>query len=59
MHESLIHGGSSVSAAAVELCGEHGIALIAGACPMMYCAPVDIGHRCMRWAMRVSGGLPK
>ena len=58
MHESLIHGGTSVSADAVELCREHGIALIAGACPMMYCAPVDIGHRCMRWAMRISGGLP-
>jgi predicted CoA-binding protein len=59
MHESLIHGGTSISPAAVELCREHNIALIAGACPMMYCAPIDVGHRCMRWMMRVTGGLPK
>jgi predicted CoA-binding protein len=58
MHESMIHGGTSVSDAAVAFCHEHEIALIAGACPMMYCAPVDVGHRCMRWMMRVTGGLP-
>jgi len=59
MHESLIHGGTSVSADAVAFCRDHDIALIAGACPMMYCTPVDFGHRCMCWVMRVSGGLPK
>lgn len=59
MHESLIHGGTSVSPEAVALCHERGIALIAGACPMMYCAPVDFGHRCMCWLMRVTGGLPE
>jgi predicted CoA-binding protein len=59
MHESLIHGGTSISADAVAFCREHDIALIAGACPMMYCAPIDIGHRCMRWMMQVTGGLPK
>lgn len=59
MHESLIHGGTSVSPEAVALCREHGIALIAGGCPMMYCAPVDFGHRCMCWLMKVTGGLPE
>ena len=59
MHESLIHGGTSVSADAVAFCRDHDIALIAGACPLMYCAPVDVGHRCMHWMMRVTGGLPK
>jgi len=59
MHESLIHGGTSVSADAVAFCREHDIALIAGACPMLYCAPVDVGHRCMLWMMRATGGLPK
>lgn len=59
MHESLIHGGTSISADAVAFCREHDIALIAGACPMMYCAPIDVGHRCMRWMMQVTGGLPK
>jgi hypothetical protein len=51
--------GSSVSAEAVALCQQHGISLIAGACPMMYCAPVDFGHRCMRWMMGATGGLPQ
>ena len=59
IHESMIHGGTSVSADAVALCCKHGLTLIAGACPMMYCAPVDFGHRCMRWMMRATGGLPK
>lgn len=59
MHESLIHGGTSVSKEAVALCHEHGLALIAGACPMMYSKPVDFGHRCMCWLMKVTGGLPE
>jgi uncharacterized protein len=59
MHESLIHGGTSVSPEAVTLCREHDMTLIAGACPLMYCAPVDFGHRCMCWLMRVTGGLPE
>lgn len=57
MHRSF--GGGSVSAAAVELCREAGISVIPGACPMMYCKPVDLGHRCMRWILGVTGGLPK
>lgn len=59
MHESLIHGGTSVSQAAVALCHEHGVTLIAGACPMMYCHPIDFGHRCMCWLMKVTGGMPE
>lgn len=59
MHESLMRSGTSVSPEAAELCRQHGVALIAGACPMMYCEPVDFGHRCMGWLMRVSGGLPE
>ncbi len=59
MHESLARKGTSVSAEAVAICQEHGIMLIAGACPMMYCAPVDLGHRCMRWMMGATGGLPQ
>jgi len=26
---------------------------------MMYLQPVDVGHRCMRWMLKVTGGLPK
>ena len=46
LHRSL--GKGSVSAAAVEECGKSGIACIVGGCPLMYCEPVDLGHRCMR-----------
>ncbi|HNP71175.1 MAG TPA: CoA-binding protein [Kouleothrix sp.] len=59
MHESMIHGGTSASPEAAVFCYEHGITLIAGACPMMYCQPVDFGHTCMRWMMRATGSLPK
>ncbi|NJN16250.1 MAG: CoA-binding protein [Oscillochloris sp.] len=58
MHESLMQAGTSVSPEAVELCRANNLCLIAGACPMMYCQPVDFGHRCMGWIMRVTGGLP-
>lgn len=57
MHRSMAKG-SSVSPQAVEYCRQHNIGVIAGACPMMFGAGVDFGHTCMRWMMRVSGGLP-
>lgn len=59
MHESMMHGGTSVSPEAVDLCRQHSITLIPGACPMMYCQPVDLAHRCMCWLMKVTGGLPE
>ena len=57
MHQSM-GKGSSVSPAAVEYCRQHGISVIAGACPMMFGPGVDLGHRCMRWMLRLTGGLP-
>lgn len=42
-------GRGSVSDAAVRECASHGIACIVGGCPLMFCEPVDVGHRCMRW----------
>jgi predicted CoA-binding protein len=57
MHQS-IGKGSSVSAEAVEYCRQHDIAVIAGACPMMYGDGADLGHRCMRWMLKLTGGLP-
>ena len=57
MHQSL-GKGSSVSPEAVEYCRQHGISVIAGACPMMYGDAADFGHTCMRWILRVTGGLP-
>jgi predicted CoA-binding protein len=58
MHQSMGNKGSSVSPAAVEYCRQHEITVIAGACPMMYGDGVDLGHTCMRWILRFTGGLP-
>lgn len=57
MHQSVTKG-TSVSRAAVEYCREHGIAVIDGACPMMYGDNVDLGHTCMRWFLKLTGSLP-
>ena len=57
MHQSM-RKGSSVSPQAVEYCDQHGINVIAGACPMMYGDGVDFGHKCMRWILGLTGGLP-
>jgi predicted CoA-binding protein len=57
MHQSLGRG-TSVSPDAVEYCHQHGITVIAGACPMMYDGQGDFGHVCMRWILRLTGGLP-
>lgn len=57
MHQSM-GKGSSVSPEAVEYCRQHGIHVIAGACPMMYGPGVDFGHACMRSILKLTGGLP-
>lgn len=57
MHRSF--GAGSLSEAAVKFCHEHHIAVIAGGCPMLFCPPVDFGHKCMRWILQATGGLPK
>ncbi len=56
MHQSVAKG-SSVSPAAVEYCRQHDISVIAGACPLMYGG--DFGHTCMRWFLKLTGGLPR
>ncbi len=57
MHQS-VRKTSSVSRDAVEYCRQHDISVIAGACPMMFGDGVDFGHTCMRWVLRLTGGLP-
>ena len=57
MHRSF--GEGSVSRQAIRRCQESGIAVIPGACPMMYVKPVDFGHRCIRWVLKVGGKLPE
>lgn len=51
-------GQGSFSPEAVEQCHAAGITVIAGGCPMMFCPPVDFGHRCMRWMLAVAGKMP-
>jgi predicted CoA-binding protein len=57
MHRSF--GQGSVSPEAVTFCRENNITIIAGGCPLMFCEPVDFGHKCMRWILNLTGGLPK
>jgi uncharacterized protein len=57
MHQS-IGKSTSVSSEAVEYCRQHNISVIAGACPMMYGDNVDVGHKCMRWMLTLTGALP-
>jgi len=52
-------GGGSVSEQAVRECRERGIDAIVGGCPLMFCDPVDIGHRCIRWWLQLRGRVPK
>jgi predicted CoA-binding protein len=61
MHYNKLFGGgnSSVSEEAVKLGRENGINVIPGACPMMYIEGADFGHKCMRWFLGVTGGLPE
>src|SRR5512134_3382181 len=51
-------GDGSVSEEAVRECAARGIKCIVGGCPLMYCDPVDFGHRCMRWWLRLNRRVP-
>ncbi len=57
MHRSF--GQGSVDGEAVRLGNELGLSVIAGACPMMFCEPVDVAHKCIRWFLGVQGRLPE
>jgi predicted CoA-binding protein len=51
-------GEGSVSDVAVRECRGRGIEPIVGGCPLMYCEPVDLAHRCMCWWLRRRGRVP-
>ena len=55
MHRSF--GAGSMSRAAADFCRAKGITVIEGACPMMFCEPVDVPHKCARWLLRITGSL--
>ena len=50
-------GMGAVSDVVVELCHEHGIEVIAGACPLMFLEPVGWDHRVHRSIRRRKGAL--
>ena len=51
-------GTGSVSGEALQECKARGIEAIVGGCPLMYCEPVDAGHRCVRGWLRLFGRVP-
>lgn len=57
LHRSF--GQGSFSEQAVALGQANNIAVIPGGCPMMFCQPVDVAHKCIRWWLSVTGSLPK
>jgi len=53
MHRSF--GGGSVDDAAAKAGRAAGLTVIAGACPLMFGAKADFGHRCMGWIVGHTG----
>jgi predicted CoA-binding protein len=51
-------GDGSVSDEAVRECAARGVACIVGGCPLMFCEPVDLAHKCMRWWLQRRGRVP-
>jgi uncharacterized protein len=51
-------GQGSVSPEAIRECAARKIRCIVGGCPFMYCEPVDVAHRCMRWILSLQGRVP-
>ncbi len=57
IHKSLDSG--SYSQEAERFCKQNGIKLIPNGCPMMFCAPVDFPHKCIKWVLHATGKLPR
>lgn len=55
MHRSF--GQGSVSEEAVRTCRSQNISIIPGGCPMMFREGADLGHRCMRFVLNLTGNL--
>lgn len=51
-------GNSSVSPAATTYLRQNGVHVIPGGCPLMFGEQADVGHKCMRWLLGVTGKLP-
>jgi predicted CoA-binding protein len=57
MHRSV--GQGSVSPAATAYGRQKGITVIDGGCPLMFDPTADFGHKCMRYVLTWTGGVPK
>ena len=57
IHRSVDNG--SYSSEAEDYCRENGIDLIPMGCPMMFCQPVDLAHKCIKWFLHTFGKMPK
>lgn len=57
IHKSMDNG--SYSKEAEDFCKKNNINLIPAGCPMMFCAPVDFPHRCIKWVLHATGKLPR
>lgn len=51
-------GEGSVSDEAILECERSKINCLVGGCPMMYCEPVDLGHKCMKWVLKMQSRVP-
>jgi predicted CoA-binding protein len=51
-------GSGSVAPEAVDECRGRGVEPIVGGCPLMYCHPLDPGHRFFRWWLRLWRRIP-
>lgn len=49
----------SVTDEAIEVCREHGLEVVAGACPLMFIEPVGWFHRIHRSASHLTGSLQR
>lgn len=59
MHKGAGGGPGAVDAAAVALCEEHGIELVAGHCPYMFLPGTPFFHGIHRFFKKISGDYPK
>ncbi|HEX7536798.1 MAG TPA: CoA-binding protein [Dermatophilaceae bacterium] len=57
MHRS--GGAGSVSPSATEYGRKQGITVIDGGCPLMFDPTADVGHKCMKFFLSMSGTVPR
>jgi len=56
-HSSINQG--SLDNGAASYGEENGMKVIRTGCPMMYIAPIDFGHKCIKWVLKLTGKIPK